>query len=84
MLDAYRQDMYTQSTLTDIFILKDARIAPVGVLPSQLPNVKEWFPVNVLKEITEVIVFLYRHPHAVRTHYRIRYISGSTRFSVKC
>ena len=37
----------SKASLTNILILEDLGVAPVGVLASELPHVKEGLPINV-------------------------------------
>jgi len=45
------------SVLTHSFIIEDSRVASVWIFPSQLPHIKEWFPIYVRHQLVQVIVF---------------------------
>ena len=42
--------------LTNSLVLEDFGVAPVWVLSPQLPNVKEWLPVDVGNDLFQVVV----------------------------
>ena len=45
-----------QLRLTDCLILEDLGVTSVRILPSQLPDVKEWFPVDVGYQPVQIII----------------------------
>ena len=45
-----------QSALTNILILEDLGVAPVGVLASELPHIEERLPINVGHQSPQVVV----------------------------